>query len=109
MNFMKRLIKANPFTKHTSRYGLKDSYQLLEDYEASLLSGQYPDPKDYLTKCPESEKEAMVFAFNLATLSMGPNSAKDKEWNEWVRSGGVEAAKKRCIEKLKARFLNDDH
>lgn len=72
-------------------------FELLTRYEEELLAGKNSDPRKFLEKCPESEKEEMVLSLNLATLFL---SGKTKKDNGRISKPALEKAQRRCYENI---------
>lgn len=74
-------------------------FKLLTRYEQELLNGKSPDPRKFLEKCPESEKEKMVLSLNLATLFL-TGKKKTKKDNGWLSKPALEKAQRRCYDNI---------
>lgn len=90
-NIHTRLYRANSLRRKQKR----GYFELLTRYEEELLNGKNPDPRKFLEKCPESEKEKMVLSLNLATLFLS-GKKKTKKDNGRINKQKLEKAQRRC-------------
>ena len=90
-----RLSRADSFC----RKGQRGYFELLKRYEEELLNGKNPDPRKFLEKCPESEKEKMVLSLNLGTLFLS-RKKKTKKDNGRLSKLALEKTERRCYENI---------
>lgn len=94
-NIQTRLSRADSLCRKEQR----GYFELLTRYEEELLNGKIPDPRKYLEKCPESEKEKMVLSLNLATFFLS-GKKKTKKDNSRLIKPALEKAQRRCYENI---------
>ena len=94
-NIQKRLSRVDS----SSRKEQRGYFELLTAYEEELLDGKSPDPRKFLERCPESEKEKMVLSLNLATLFLSGKKKRAKD-NGRLDKPALKEAQRRCYENI---------
>ncbi|MBN1795260.1 MAG: hypothetical protein JW804_01175 [Sedimentisphaerales bacterium] len=97
--------EENNIRKHFSRTDSscrrkrKGYFELLTEYEEELLKHKSPDPRKYLEKCPESQKDKMILSLNLATLFLSKNNKAEKH-DDGLSKSELKKAQRQCYENI---------